>query len=131
MNSKMLLAGIVLLLVGIPVSADPAERPKPAPPGLQVSFNEEERTEVVLGPGEQLVVAVACGAGEVVVSGGYSINPSDPPLRVTINSPFFDGVNSGWRTDFHNEADTTVTVSVRVYGTCTKGTGTPGYSSAG
>src|SRR5688572_29994966 len=118
MNSKMLLAGIVLLLVGIPVSADakvlcynangsafvrtqcyPDERQfKPPAPGLQVSFNEEERTQVVLGPGGQLVVAVGCNPGQVVISGGYSTSPSDPPLRVTINSPFFDGVNSGWRT---------------------------------
>jgi hypothetical protein len=148
MTSKKLLPGIVLLLVGIAVSAN-AEvlcykpngaafvRTQCSPneqqfnPGLQVSFSEAERTDVVLGPGEELIVAAGCGAGQVVISGGYVTDESGPPLRVTTNAAFFDGVNSGWRVDFLNEADTTVTVSTAVIVSCSNGTGIIGSSSGG
>jgi len=143
MNWRILLLVMVLLLVGISVSVDAdvlcsnpsgsvfvrehckANEQQLDPVALgfapQVIFRDVQR-QAVVSPGEELVVAAGCENGEVVISGGYSTDPS-APLRVTLNSPFFDGQHSGWRVDFLNVEDMPATLSVRVTVSCMQGTG--------
>jgi hypothetical protein len=143
MNRRILFLATMLLLTGLSVSADAAVlcanpggsvflRPQcraneqqvnlPTPGlGLQVIFRDVQQV-AVLGPGEILTVAASCAVGEVVVSGGYITDSSDI-LRITVNAPFFDGQNSGWRSDFLNAGETATTVEVRVNVSCIKGTG--------
>jgi len=89
--------------------------------GLQIIFRDAQG-DAVLNPGERLTVVASCKDGEVVVSGGFNFNPNDI-LRVTLSSPFFDGVHSGWLVDFLNAGGTTAAVTTRVISECTKGTG--------
>ncbi|TMG72810.1 MAG: hypothetical protein E6H80_11075 [Betaproteobacteria bacterium] len=89
--------------------------------GVQVIFRDVQR-DAVLGPGERLSVPAACGAGEVVISGGYNFDPTSA-LKVTTNVAFFDGVHSGWLVDFVNSGDAPALFFVRVGLQCTKGTG--------
>jgi hypothetical protein len=88
---------------------------------FEVVFRDESR-HLVLAPGETAVFAVTCQDGEVVVAGGYNSSPSEL-LQIVLNTPFFDGVHSGWRVDFHNHTDTEATVDTRVTLSCTKGVG--------
>jgi hypothetical protein len=87
----------------------------------RVIFRDVQR-QALVSPGEELIVAVGCENGEVVISGGYSTDPADP-LRVTLNAPFFDGQHSGWRVDFLNVKDMAATLSARVTVSCMQGTG--------
>jgi hypothetical protein len=87
----------------------------------QVIFRDVQR-DAMINPGEELIVAASCKDGEVVISGGYSTDPS-APLRVTLDSPFFDGQHSGWRVDFLNVKDTAAMLSVSVTVSCMPGTG--------
>ena len=88
---------------------------------FEVVFRDSQRT-VQLAPGATEVFALGCQAGEVVVTGGYNSNPSEL-LQIVLNGPFFDGVHSGWRVDFHNPTDTTATVDLRISVGCTQGRG--------
>lgn len=147
MNSRIVLLVMALPLVGVskPVDADvlcskpsglvfvranhckgKEQRLNPAALGVkpQIRFFDEERSGVVVDPGEELIVAVQCEDDEVVVSGGYITDPNDA-LRVTLNTFFFDGLHSGWRVDFQNVSDVPATFFVRVNVSCTKGTGLP------
>lgn len=146
MNSRIVLLVMVLPLVGVsmPVDADVlCSKPSgsvfvrehckaneqqldPAALGFkpQIRFFDEERSGVVVDPGEELIVAAQCEDDEVVVSGGYITDPNDA-LRVTSNAFFFDGLHSGWRVDFQNVGDVPATFFVRVNVSCMKGTGLP------
>jgi len=91
------------------------------PSQFEVVFRDSQRT-VHLAPGATEVVALGCQNGEVVVTGGYNSNPQEI-MQIVLNGPFFDGVHSGWRVDFHNPSDSTVTVDLAVSVGCTKGVG--------
>jgi hypothetical protein len=91
------------------------------PSQFEIVFRDLQRT-VQLAPGATEVVALGCQNGEVVVTGGYNSNPQEI-MQIVLNGPFFDGVHSGWRVDFHNPSDATVTVDLAVSVGCTKGVG--------
>jgi hypothetical protein len=144
MNWKIPLLVMVLPLILVPMSADAdvlcsnqsgsvfvrehckanEQQLDPATLGFtpQIIFRDVQRNGVTVDPGEELIVAAGCEEGEVVVSGGYITQPSDP-LRVTLDGPFFDGQNSGWRVDFLNVDDMPAVVFVRVVVSCTQGNG--------
>jgi len=146
MNWRIELLLMVLLLVGVSISVDAdvlcsnpsgsvsvrehckanEQQLDPAALGFkpQIRFFDEERSGVVVDPGEELIVAVQCEDDEVVVTGGYITDPNDA-LRVTLDAFFFDGLHSGWRVDFLNVDDEPATFFVRVNVSCMQGTGLP------
>jgi hypothetical protein len=124
MRTGMTLVGTTIVVLGVvAILAHDGRAQQPGGPPLHVTFRDAQRG-AVLAPGETLVTAAACEAGEVVVTGGYSAN-ADPTatLRVTLNTFFFDGQSSGWRTDFYNHGSASVAVSVRVNYACARGRG--------
>ena len=91
------------------------------PSRFEITFRGLQRT-VQLAPGATEVVALGCQDGEVAVTGGYNSNPQEI-AQIVLNGPFFDGVHSGWRVDFHNPTDATVTLDLAMGVGCTKGVG--------
>lgn len=90
----------------------------------KIIFRDVEH-QAMVDPGEELVAAALCDIGEVVVSGGYSTQP-ELPMRVTLDTFFFDGQRSGWRVDLLNVADVPTMLGMRLNVSCTKGRGVSG-----